>query len=101
MFYPKVHGERLFWISVLCVVFYNAYVDLYVLFGLFQRNSVSDSIHLRPMDQVPFPAVIINTGGPINPMGFVENSFEVVSEQELLQEGVPVVVVFLNAALRC
>ena len=44
-------------------------------------------ISLRPIDSVPFPAVILNTGGSIDPMGYVRHSGDIIKEDDFPEEG--------------
>lgn len=45
-------------------------------------------ISLRPLEQVPFPAVILNLGGSIDPMGYVRNSGDAVKEEDFPEQGI-------------
>ena len=44
-------------------------------------------INLRPLEEVPFPSVILNTGGSIDPMGFVRRSGDMIKEEDFPKEG--------------
>ena len=53
----------------------------------FQVNTQRTDIRLRPSSEVPFPAVIINAGGAVDPMGYVRHSKDIVTDSEFLDEG--------------
>ena len=42
---------------------------------------------LRPIDKVPFPAVIIDNGRPQDPMGYIKHSKDIVTEEDAWGEG--------------
>ena len=50
-------------------------------------DRIETSISLRPAGDVPFPMVVVNSGGPIDPMGFVRDTRNIVTENDVPRKG--------------
>lgn len=77
------------WLSTLALLIYSLTTEL---LGSFQaskeaENEIDTSISLQPIGEVDFPSVVISSGGPIDPLGFVTNTKNMVTEEELPERG--------------
>ena len=54
-----------------------------------KENEVETNLRLWPIDLVPFPAIIISSGEPIDPLGYVRHSHNMVNASEIKEEGKP------------
>ena len=79
--------ERFFWAAFLSFVIFNISRDTPGILRPLHENNVSTVILLRPTAEIPFPGVVINTGGAVNPLGAVENSLAAVGEGDMPAEG--------------
>ena len=50
-------------------------------------NPIVTSISIRPIGQVPFPAVVVDLGDSVDPMGFVRASQNMVDESNIPKKG--------------
>ena len=66
---------------------YSLVTELTNVFKSDQEKQVTTSISLIPIDQVPFPTIVLSAGGPINPLGFVTHSHNLVTEADLQERG--------------
>ena len=66
---------------------YNITRDISPLIASLSRVDTDVSIELRPVSEVPFPAIIVDLGNAIDPMGFMRNSKDMVTEEDIPDEG--------------
>ena len=52
-----------------------------------EESPIETSISLRPVDEVPFPAIIIDVGDSVDPLGFVRASHNMVNESNIPKKG--------------
>ena len=52
------------------------------------QGSIVTRIGLRPEGDVPFPGLVVNVGRPIDPLGFVRKSKDMVTWEDLQEEGI-------------
>ena len=82
--------ERVLW----CLIFVGALYGLsHHLSDAFKENrksqgSIVTRIGLRTEGDVPFPGLVINVGRPIDPLGFVRKSKDMVTWEDLQEEGI-------------
>ena len=53
----------------------------------FSLNKIQTTISLMPIEDVPFPLVILDAGLDPDPMGFVKKSRNMLNEEDFDQEG--------------
>ena len=75
--------ERTFWVSTFILVLVSLSNELANVFHAAQELKLVTSISLKPIDEVPFPTLVLSSGGPIDPLGFVANSQNLVLEDDL------------------
>ena len=51
------------------------------------QSRISTQIGLRPVEDVPFPAVLIDLGRPGDPMGYLKYTGDIVGPNEIPKEG--------------
>ena len=51
-------------------------------------GAIVTRISLRPDKDVPFPSLTISEGGPTDPLGFVRNSGDIVTWDDIEEEGI-------------
>lgn len=79
--------ERLSWICFFCIIGYPLVTEIAGIVSEFDAIVIDTDLSLRPLEAIPFPAVIINTGGAIDPLGYVRHSQEVATEADLPERG--------------
>ena len=77
--------ERLIWVAILTSITF--YLTSNTLRQLLDVPTIVTQISLRSLDLVPFPAILVNTGGPIDPMGFIRNSGDMLGEGDVPEKG--------------
>ena len=58
-----------------------------LFFERYRSKDTQTHISLRSLDEVPFPAIVINNGGGIDPLGHIRNSGNIVDEDDIQTEG--------------
>ena len=79
--------ERLTWLVILTLTASYLVRDMALFFERFRSKNTQTHISLRSLEQVPFPAIVINNGGGIDPMGHIRNSGNILSEDGIQTEG--------------
>ena len=80
------HLERLAWIIAFTAVSLMSYNHLSLTFDLSGSIEAKTVISLKSADKVPFPAVIIGLGEPVDPAGFLKQSKSAVVESDVDRE---------------
>ena len=78
----KLHVERITWTLVFLLV--GSYLGrdfAHQISDLTSRDIIT-SISLRDIDKVPFPAILVNTGGAVDPLGYIRQSGNALTEQD-------------------
>ena len=78
--------ERIFWalILILCVVvLYQGNISY---FNKLKSDPIETAIDLVPMEMVPFPVVIVNTGDSLDPLGYLRKSGDLHTEEDITLE---------------
>ena len=81
----KAAGEVFSWACVFAFIIYNLVVDIGRVYR--RDNVIATNIIVRPIEEVPFPAIVIDVGEPIDPLGIVRKSSNVVREESFPSEG--------------
>ena len=63
------------------------YREIDAYFAHVARNPVETSVSLRAAEEVPFPAVVLDMGDAVDPLGFVRASRNVGDEDTVPQPG--------------
>ena len=71
------------WILFLLIISWRFAEDLNSYRRSLAEHPIETSISLRPVDEVPFPAVIIDVGDSIDPLGLVRESQNMVDESNI------------------
>ena len=82
--------ERLLWALILIMAFSGLGQHLAFVFREVKKDypeNIKTIISLRAVDDVHFPMLAINVGGPSDPYGFVRHSKDMVGWDEISQEG--------------
>ena len=79
--------ERLFWTLSLTLLIYSLTTELTTVFREDKEIKIVTSITLKPIEEVSFPTIVFNSGGPIDPLGFVKNSHNMAVEEDIPVEG--------------
>ena len=66
---------------------YKLSTDILAHLNGIKGDEIETNIRLWPIDLVPFPAIIISSGEPIDPLGYVRNSHNIVNASEIKEEG--------------
>ena len=72
---------------ILSLVVPNLYLEILDIVHLSAQREIVTMVGLRPIDEVPFPAVIIDNGRPQDPMGYIKHSKDIVTEEDAWGEG--------------
>ena len=75
------------WIFFLSVIVGSFFSDVDRNQRFLRENPIDTTISLRPMEEVPFPAIIIDVGDPVDPMGYVRASHNMVEESKIPRKG--------------
>ena len=79
--------ERLSWTLSLTLLIYSLTTELTTVFREDKEIKIVTSITLKPIEEVSFPTIVFNSGGPIDPLGFVKNSHNMAVEEDIPVEG--------------
>ena len=79
--------ESVYWAAVLSLALYGLGSDLMTHLQGFVGDQIDTGISLRPSQDVPFPMVVINSGGPIDPLGFVRATKNLAVEKDVPRKG--------------
>ena len=82
--------ETFLWALVFAAVYFGLANHLLTVFDDFGEVSgaIVTRISLRPDKAVPFPSLTISVGGPTDPLGFVRNSGDIVTWDDIEEEGI-------------
>ena len=83
----QVTLERLVWMVVITLTALNLIVNIVPTIRTFFGTTIDTTISLRKMEEVPFPAVIIDLGEPVDHMGFIRDSKNMAVESDIPLNG--------------
>ena len=75
------------WLAVLLLVASNLFVEIRDIIGLASHSRIATKIGLRPVQEVPFPAIIIDFGRPADPMGYLKYTRDIVEAKDIPNQG--------------
>ena len=80
--------ERILWLFILTLILATMQNHLVSVWKSHSDSArITTSIGLRAEKEVPFPALTINVGRPVDPLGFVRRSKTMVSATEVNEDG--------------
>ena len=80
---PQFYLESLFWLAVLGFAVFALVSDISANLSQSEDAGIETAISLRSAEDVPFPMVVVNGGGSIDPLGFVRGTSNMAVEQDL------------------
>ena len=83
----KVLLEQLAWTLALALVAILLYQEISSYFAFITDNPVVTSVSLRPAGEVAFPAVVVDAGDAVDPLGFVRASRNAGDEANVAKPG--------------
>ena len=73
------------WILLIILVFYGLSVEIK---SVLEVDGLERDIGLVPIGEVPFPAIIVDLGGEVDPVGYIAASKDIVNEHAFPKEGI-------------
>ena len=72
------------WILIIILVLYG--LSMEIKSALVAQEMETD-IDLVPIEEVPFPAIIVDLGGEVDPVGYIADSKDIANEDIFANEG--------------
>ena len=85
--HPQFIVERLMWLAAISFVLYLMQDTVKLSLAHYSVNRIRTVLSLVPIEEVPFPLVVIDAGEDPDPMGFVRRSQNMVGEEDVDADG--------------
>ena len=79
----QFHFERCLWCIGFALIIHTMRSDIMNYLDDIKFNPIQTTVSLVPIDQVPFPAVIIDAGDPVDPYGYIKQSKDMVTMSDI------------------
>ena len=76
--------EKIIWIVLIVLVLYSLSTDIR---SALEIGALETDISLVPIDEIPFPAIIVDLSGEVDPVGYIAASKDIAHEDGFNKEG--------------
>ena len=92
----QIAFEKILWILHITLVFYGLVGDIRSALDI---GGLETDISLVPIGEVPFPAIIVDLSGEVDPVGYIAASKDIAHEDGFPKEGKKLHYLFVHGFL--